>query len=381
MSTAAVEHAIVAPAKQRSWATALLVLIDVCALELAVFLGCVARIALRTFFPITLGRAQFQGLAIGVLILPIVYHGIGLYPGYGIGAVQRIRLRVYATLTIFGVLLTWNYIFEDRQWSRGVLFLTAIFALIIPAALEALFRKTLIRRGICGEPVLILGAGRTGSLVARKLKKEYDLGFVPFVMLDDDPEKWGTQIDGIPVTGPLSSIRSFQGRAKIVLIAIPSMERRRLSELVQTLSFPSVIIIPDLFGIQSLWITSRDLDGVLGLEVKKNLLLRSNRVLKRLLDYSIALPLFLFTAPLIAVCAIWIKLKSPGPAFFRQNREGQHGRRLTVYKLRTMYPESEHLLEEHLERNPGERRILVPILQVEKGSARHPRHWFFLAPL
>ncbi|MBV8897359.1 MAG: sugar transferase, partial [Acidobacteriaceae bacterium] len=345
MSTTAIDQAVAAPLRQRSWGTALLVLIDIFALEFALLLGCLARISVRMLYPISLYRPQYEGLAVGILTLPLVYYAVGLYPGYGTGAVQRIRLRAYATFTIFGVLLTWNYIFEDRQWSRGVLFLTLVFALIIPPAIEALFRKTLIRRGICGEPVIIMGAGRTGSLVARKLKKEYDLGFVPVALLDDDPHKWGTQVEAVPVFGPLSSVNAFHSRAKVVLIAIPAMDRQRLAELVQTLGFPSVIIIPDLFDIQSLWITSRDLDGILGLEVKKNLLLQSNRILKRLLDYGIALPLFLLTAPLIALFAVWIKVQSPGPAFFRQQREGKNGRRLTVYKLRTMHADAERLLD------------------------------------
>ncbi len=356
MSTATLPQVAVAPPKQRSWATGLLILIDVLGLEFALLLACMARLALRPLFPITLARPQFEGLAIGVLILPIVYSAIGLYPGYGVGAVQRIRLRAYATMTIFGALLTWNYIFEDRQWSRGVLLITVVFALIIPPAMEALCRRTLIRRGICGEPVIILGAGRTGTLVARKLKKEFDLGFVPIALLDDDPDKWGTEMEGVPIVGPLSSIGTFRHSAKVVLIAIPSMERRRLSELVQNLSFPSVIIIPDLFGIQSLWITSRDLDGVLGLEIKKNLLLPLNRLMKRLLDYAIAVPLFLLTLPLVALFAVWIKIQSPGPALFRQQREGQNGRHLTIYKLRTMYPDTGRVFEQYLLDNPDEQR-------------------------
>src|SRR5579884_285278 len=366
MSTAALQQPVTLSVRQRSWPTVLLVLVDVFALELSLLAACLVRLALRPFSPITLARPQYEGLAIGVLILPVVYYFLGLYPGYGIGAVQRMRVRVYAALTIFGVLLTWNYIFADRQWLRGVLLLTAAFALAMLPALETLCRNVLIRRGICGEPVVILGAGRTGSLLARKLKKEHDLGFIPVGFLDDDAEKWGAQIEGIPVVGPLSSIRAFHGRAKVALIAIPSMDRQRLSNLIQNLSFPSVIVIPDLFGIQSLWITSRDLDGILGLEIKKNLLLPSNRLLKRLLDYAIAVPLFLLSAPLLAICAIWIKLQSRGPAFFRQERGGQNGRRLTIYKLRTMHADAEQMLEGYLDSNPEERESWYQYYKLKK---------------
>ncbi len=327
-------------------------MIDVLALEAALLLGCLARLSLQKLFPIVLGTPQYTGLAIGILTLPLAYYALGLYPGYGMGAVQRLRMRSYATLFVFGVLLTWNYIFEDRQWSRGVLLLTALFALIVPPALEALLRKNLIARGICGEPVIVLGGGKTGALLIKKLQQEFDLGFVPVGILDDDPKKWGTTVHGIRVVGPLAYARAFEKHAKAVLIAIPGMHRERLAELVQNLSFPNIIIIPDLFGIQSLWIKSRDLGGVLGLEVRKNLLIPSNRFLKRILDYAIALPLFLISAPFLAVCAACIKVISPGPVFFRQEREGQNGKRITIYKLRTMYPDAERLLAEHFDAHP-----------------------------
>ncbi len=356
MSGAATQQILVSrEVEQRSWATFAIVMIDVLALELALFLGCVTRQSFAAFFPIALGAPQYAGLALGVLTLPLAYLAAGLYPGYGVGAVQRLRARVYATLFVFAVLLTWNYIFQERQWSRGVLLSTMFFALIIPPLLERLLRKRLIARGVCGQPVVILGAGKTGALVVRTLQQEYDLGFVPVGVLDDDPRKWGTAIQGIPVAGPLSSVRAFEGQAKTVLIAMPGMNRDRLADLVQNLSFPNIILIPDLFGIQSLWTTSRDLGGVLGLEVRKNLLVPSNRLLKRLLDYVVALPLFLATAPFVAVCAACIKLISPGPAFFRQEREGRGGKRIIVHKLRTMYPTAERFLQSYLESHPEER--------------------------
>jgi Undecaprenyl-phosphate galactose phosphotransferase WbaP len=356
VSAAAAEQVLALPEIQtRSWATSVVVLIDVLALEAALLLGCLARLVFHTLFPISLGVSQYEGLAIGMLTLPLAYYYMGLYRGYGMGAVQRLRVRSYTTIFVFGVLLTWRYIFEDPRWSRGVLLLTAVFALFIPPALEALLRKILITRGVCGEPVIILGAGRTGALLVRSLQQEFDLGFVPVGVLDDDPNKWGTSVHGIRVVGPLSYIRAFEKQANTVLIAMPGMNRERLTELVQSLSFPNIIIIPDLFGIQSLWTKSHDLGGVLGLEVRKNLLVPSNRFIKRILDYAIALPLFLASAPFLAICAASIKLISPGPVFFRQEREGQNGKRIKVLKLRTMYPDADRLLSEHLDAHPEEK--------------------------
>jgi Undecaprenyl-phosphate galactose phosphotransferase WbaP len=340
---------------QRSWATPAIVLIDVVALEVSLLLACLVRYFLHSLFPIGLEAPQYLGLAVGVLTLPLAYYWVGLYPGYGMGAVQRIRGRVYATFTVFCVLLIWNYSFHDHQWSRGVLVFTMFFALILAPALESPLRKAMIVRGICGVPVVILGAGTTGTSVVKALRKERDLGFVPIAFLDDDPQKWGSEICGVSVLGPLASVGAFEGRAKVALVAMPRIGGELLSNLVQSLSFASIIVIPDLFGIQSLWITSRDLGGVLGLEVKKNLLVASNRMLKRLLDYAVALPIAIVSAPFIFLCALWIKSISPGSAFFRQEREGKGGKRITVLKLRTMYPNSESLLEEHLNNHPEEK--------------------------
>lgn len=355
MSAATVQQTIpITQGKQRSWAGLAIVLADILALEIALLLGCVVRYFLRSIFPIRLGAPQYQGLALAVLILPLAYYWVGVYPGYGMGAVQRIRARVYATFTVFMVLLAWNYAFQDRQWSRGVLVLTMLFALVLTPALEALVRKVFIAHGLCGASTLILGAGKTGMLVARTLLKERDLGFVPVGFLDDDSSKWGPGIDGVPILGPLSMATAFCDRAKVAIVAIPGMDRARLASLVETLTFPNVIIVPDLFGIQSLWITSRDLGGVLGLEVQKNLLVSSNRVLKRLLDLAISIPVFALTALFICLSALWIKIVSPGPAFFVQEREGKDGKRIRVHKLRTMHRDAEQVLQLYLAADPME---------------------------
>ena len=202
--------------RKRSWATTSLILIDILALEVSLLLGYLTRLALHSIFPIALNQPQYQGLALGVLTLPIAYGWVGLYPGYGLSAVQRIRARVYATATIFVVLLLWNYTLHAGQWSRGVLIFTMCFALVVAPALEAPLRRMLIRSGICGVPVIVLGAGKTGALVAKTLLKERDLGFVLVGMLDDDPREvgyldpWGESIG--PALGRQSVFRPRQSR-------------------------------------------------------------------------------------------------------------------------------------------------------------------------
>lgn len=379
MSAAALEHVSSIPyIRQRSWATAAIVFTDIVALELALLLGCLTRFAFQPLLPIHLGREQYAGLALGVLTLPLMYLWVGLYPGYGMGSVERLRSRVYSTFTVFIVLLTWNYVFQANEWSRGVLVSTMVFALVIPPIFEALLRHSLVARGICGVPVVILGGGQTGTQVARQLTKQRDLGFVPVAVLDDDSAKWGTQISGVPVIGSLKLVHHFHGRARVVLIAMPKLAREKLADLIQSLSFPHIILVPDLVGIQSMWINSRDLGGILGLEVRKNLLIPTNRIMKRFMDYAIAIPMAILTLPFLLLCAAWIKVVSPGPALFRQVREGKHGRPITILKLRTMHPDAERLLAEYLESNPDERATWRRFYKLKKDPRIIPGVGSFL---
>jgi Undecaprenyl-phosphate galactose phosphotransferase WbaP len=372
--SAAAEQAFVLPRLRRhiSYPTFAALLIDVFALELALFCAVILRFVLSFGDRATLVTSQYTGLATAVLIVPVAYHFMGLYPGYGIGAVQRLRCRLYPTFIIFAALLAWDYAFQGGRWSRGVLISTMIFSLTFPSLLEFLFRSWLSRLGVIGVPAVVLGAGAIATQVVKKLKRP-SLGLAPIAILDDDRRKWGEYIDGIPVVGPISSISNFQRQAKLVVIAMPEIHRDLLVNLVQHLAFPKIIVVPDLIGLQTLWTTTKDLDGVLGLELQKNLLITENRILKLILEYLIAIPLFLFSLPVLAICAVWIKHISPGPAFFWQEREGKGGKPIKIWKLRTMYPNAEALLAGYLRAYPEQKAAWMRHYKLKKDPRILPK--------
>jgi Undecaprenyl-phosphate galactose phosphotransferase WbaP len=338
-----------------STTTVCLVAADILAVECALYLGCLLRSMLQSLVPIVIRAPEYEMLCIGVLTLPVGYYWMGLYPGYGIGAVTRLRNRVYATLLVFSVLLWWNSLFEQAQWSRGILLGTMLFSLILPPLFEAIVRAGLAKAGKSGMPVVVLGADRSGCLVLERLQQQPALGLLPIAVLDDDHRKWGKMIHGVPVMGPLSTASKYCGQAKAAIVTLAEIDHDRLLQIVQGLAFPSVIVVPNLIGLQTLWTVSRDLGGVLGIELRKNLLIKRNRVLKRVLDYSLALPLAILFAPVVLVCAIFVKFSSPGPVFFRQQREGEDGRQIKILKLRTMYVDAERRLSEYLDSNPQQK--------------------------
>jgi Undecaprenyl-phosphate galactose phosphotransferase WbaP len=146
-------------------------------------------------------------------------------------------------------------------------------------------------------------------------------------------------------------------RIRHLVVAMPGLKRERLLEILERHggAFARVIVIPNLFGVASLWVTPRDLGGVLGLELRQNLLNPGARLLKRALDVALAAALAVPALPVIAAAALWIRRVSPGPAFYTQEREGAGGARIRIRKLRTMYPNSEEILDSHLAASPAAR--------------------------
>jgi exopolysaccharide biosynthesis polyprenyl glycosylphosphotransferase len=100
--------------------------------------------------------------------------------------------------------------------------------------------------------------------------------------------------------------------------------------------------VPDLFRLLTINMEVQNVDGIPILGTAKwPLDLFWNRVAKRMEDIVGSAAGLLFSAPVIAVAALLIKITSPGPIFFKQERCGEKGRRFNIYKLRTMRIDAE----------------------------------------
>jgi Undecaprenyl-phosphate galactose phosphotransferase WbaP len=352
MSTAAQPKLAVRPAPAAHWAPWVIFGADVVALEAAFFLGYSVRLLLASWFTKGIGIEQFLGVAAGILLLPAINYQIGLYPGYLLGPVERLRRRVLATLAVFGGLVAWDSIVARGVLSRGVLLATFLFALVLPPLAESAIRALLVKRQRWGIPVIVLGAGETGRALVRTLVNQPQLGLNPVAFLDNHPAFWNQTIETVPVLGPLGLAPDFVQRAEAAIVALADIAEEDAATLLQELNFRRLIVIPHLASVASMWVTARDLGGSLGFEIKKNLMVRRNHALKLVMDRLIAFPLFVASIPVLALAAVWIKLTSSGPAFYRQVREGLGGERLTVWKLRTMHVNGDSLLEDWFRVHP-----------------------------
>ncbi|MEM7771472.1 MAG: undecaprenyl-phosphate galactose phosphotransferase WbaP [Cyanobacteria bacterium P01_E01_bin.6] len=295
---------------------------------------------------------------LGLFVL--AYATVGLYPGVAISPIDELRWISVATTLIYLVFGSAIFLFQEVDLFSRSVFLTAwLLSLLLVHVSRAIMRSCCARHRWWGYPVIILGAGKTGDMVIRTLQRRPRIGLKPVFVLDDDPKKRGS-LNGIPVIGSIGMAPRLARIRHIpyAIVAMPGVPRPRLLELLEKYgqTFAHLLIIPDLFGIASLWVAAKDLGGILGLEVRQQLLLPGPRLAKFMIDLFLTLIGGMLLLPILIVVAVLIRLDSPGPIFYGQVRIGQGGRRFRAWKFRSMMRNADQVLESYFQQHPELRK-------------------------
>ncbi|GEA17244.1 undecaprenyl-phosphate galactose phosphotransferase WbaP [Moorella sp. E306M] len=268
------------------------------------------------------------------------------------------------TLVFLVVLAIVSLAKMSNQISRTVIVITYLFCLVILPVSRYAGKIFLARLGLWRQRVLLLGAGKTGELVARAISRDPYLGYEVAGFLEDDPRKKYKTFTlkgrtNIRVLGGFNDSREVMERLGVhqVIVAAPGMPAQELVQLVNRLQreAESVLVIPDLFGVP---VNSAEIDyffeeQVLGFRVRNNLASPVNTFLKRAFDLAVGSVILLISAPLMAAIALAVKLDSPGPVIFAHRRIGRGGREFKCYKFRTMVVNAEAVLQEYLRKDPA----------------------------
>ena len=287
---------------------------------------------------------------LGVMIM--IYGVANLYPAVGLSPVEELR-RLCLSTTLFYMALG-AIIFLTREgttYSRGIFLMAWLLSMLGVWLSRIVMRQLFARFAWWGFPVLIMGAGKTGELVIRTLRRQPSLGLKPVAILDDDPQKQGT-LESVPVVGQLSLAPYLAEKLHIsyAIVAMPGVPREKLLSLLERYGkmFPHLLVIPDLFGFASLWVSATDMGGILGLEIRQRLLLPGPRLIKTALDWLLTVIVGILSLPFFLLIIIAVKLDSPGPIFYGQHRLGRGARPFIAWKFRSMVTNAERVLEKHL---------------------------------
>jgi putative colanic acid biosynthesis UDP-glucose lipid carrier transferase len=123
-----------------------------------------------------------------------------------------------------------------------------------------------------------------------------------------------------------------------VYITLPLGSQPRIVALLEEVqgTTASVFFVPDVFGISIIQGRLQDMNGVPVVGLCETPFTGTNRLVKRLSDVVLASLIMVLIAPLLVLIAIGVRLSSPGPAIFKQRRNGLDGEEIIVYKFRSM---------------------------------------------
>jgi len=264
---------------------------------------------------------------------------------------QNVGLAVlFYALALAGMLF-----FSERWISRLlVIYIIAIqwTALLGWRGLARIYFRMLHQRSHRKRHVLIVGAGEVGQRLGGLIREYEWTGLQLAGYLDDDPHK--REHDGM-ILGSLDDAREVVEREHVedVVVALPLRAYTRLNGLVAALQKQPVHIrvIPDYFSLALYRAKVEDFGGVPMISLRDLALNDVQRLVKRLLDLLFGGILTLMALPVMGLVALAIKLDSPGPVLFRQQRVGENGRLFVMYKFRSMVVGAEEQQPEINERD------------------------------
>jgi len=220
----------------------------------------------------------------------------------------------------------------SENYSRIWLVTTTGAALVLVTAFRLLFflllRYTRLKGRNLKRVVLVQSAGAGENLRARlSLLPEYGYTVVETVQL----QKTDAWLDGLV---PLVT----KAGAHELWISLPLAQGQWIKSVLHALRHQMVEIryFPDFADLPLLNHQVGEVAGLYTLDLNRSPMMGPARVLKRLEDIVLGVPIFLLTLPVCLAIAIAIKCTSSGPIIFKQYRTGINGKRFKVYKFRSM---------------------------------------------
>ena len=293
-----------------------------------------------------------------LLLFLLGYAAAGLYPGFGVGAVETLRRISYCTSFAFLSLAAASFVLKlPSDYSRMTFALAWGASLILVPALRFVVLAVANRWPWWGEPAVVVGRGSRVQWTVRALQNALSLGYRPVWVLSPDRYWHSRTINGVRVLGgPELAPSLAESGIRVALINGGKGGRTGSTLSWFQQHFRHVVMIQEHEDLPVERVRLCNLGGVLGIEFTNNLLRWHNRVVKRLLDLAIGAIFLVLALPLITAGGLWVKALSRGPFFFYQRREGLGGHPIKVWKLRTMYRDAEQRLETSLAADPELRR-------------------------
>lgn len=292
----------------------------------------------------------------GIALIPLAWLFLYLMQGtyHDVRRLHRIKIfnmtflgTVIGSIGIFFLLLLDDEIGEYKQYYQSVflLFILQFFFTFLPRIFLVSYIVRRIHRRESGFKTMIVGGSEKAVEIYKEineLPKGSGHQFVGFININGVDRLLESEL---PYLGHINDVEQVLREHDIeeVIIALESVEHDRLKTIISRLEGGDVRIkiLPDMYDILSGTVEMSNIFGALLISVNSEVMPVWQRTFKRIFDICVSIIALIVLLPLFIVLAILVKMSSPGPIFFRQQRIGKNGQTFMIVKFRTMYENSE----------------------------------------
>lgn len=257
-----------------------------------------------------------QTAAAMLLLLPLA--GLDLYPGFGVMRAERLRRRFLLSLTAFPLMALCA---AAMGLSLASPLITGLLFMALSPLTEDWARSWLIRTQRWGKAALVSGSERAAASIAHTLKQNLHLGLLPVRSPQDLP--LGEKLDTAILTPGTALSPTYD--------VLPHLYVQEDGGILHPLQQPTP------------WLAR-----LVGNAAPANPRQSPWRHMKRMIDLAVGSVAVVLALPLIALAAAFIYARDPGPVFYAQMRRGLAGKPIRIWKLRSMYKDSQQRLEKLL---------------------------------
>lgn len=318
--------------------SALLQMVDLCVVALSGFVAGEAYLGSGALF----ARAYMQLIIVALLLSMIVFNKFGFYSAWRNSSLAR-ELRTVAlgwatvmvALTLF-FFMTKSGAEFSRVWAL-LWFAIGLFSLTVVRVVLRQFLRWLRRKGYNQRNILIVGKDPLMVDLAHRLSQSPWMGLSVVERMALVGE---AGVDAADLNERINTLGVDQ-----VWIALPLKDEMLVQSVIAALSLSPVEIryVPDLFGFRLFSHSVSEVAGLPVINLSSTPMEGFNRVVKAVEDRVVSLLILFLISPLLLLLAMGVKLSSPGPVFFRQQRNGWNGKPIHVLKFRSMVVHKEEV--------------------------------------
>jgi Undecaprenyl-phosphate galactose phosphotransferase WbaP len=228
-------------------------------------------------------------------------------------------------------------------FTRTIPVLMVFTGMIIVPLFRFIIKKILMALGCYIKHAAVIGKAGETELVIPTLKKLKTTGYkiTKVLNIDSNPDR---------ETELLQDLR----KTDTLIIVSKGIEKERLNRLINQWEnhVKEIKIVSDSSYLKTIGVETEYVEELLLMRMANNLLSPFNRFLKRVFDIAVSLIATVILLPAFLVIGIIIKIGSPGPALFIQERFRKGGKRFKLIKFRTMYIDGDARLKEYLQHHP-----------------------------